>query len=136
MPISKALKAKFLLSWLFFIILAGSFLMYPAIPVYADATTQGLDTTAGQIPSLIKSGDYSSSFLASKIGDILGIVLSFIGVLFLGLMIYAGITWMIASGNEQTITKAKDMLINATIGLVIVLAAYALTSFVGSQLTK
>lgn len=64
------------------------------------------------------------------IGQIIQIVLSFLGVLFLGFMIYAGFTWMTAAGNEQKAEKAKEIIIESAIGLVIVIAAYAITSFI------
>jgi hypothetical protein len=40
--------------------------------------------------------------------------------------------WMFSMGNEQTATKAKNIIIAAVIGLVIVLMAYAITSYLGS----
>jgi len=63
----------------------------------------------------------------------IGFVLSFIGVLFLILTIYGGINWMTAGGNEQKVEKAKTIIINAIIGLLIVLSAYTITSFIGNQ---
>ena len=98
----------------------------------------GLNTTANKIGAFQDqtNENIDSSFLATKTGQIIGLVLSFIGVLFLGLMIYAGIMWMTAGGNEQTITKAKDLLVNAAIGIVIVFAAYAITVFLGNQFVK
>jgi hypothetical protein len=50
-------------------------------------------------------------------------------------MIFAGLSWMTASGNQEKVNKAKDLMINAVIGLVIVMAAYAITAFVGDKLT-
>lgn len=64
------------------------------------------------------------------IGEIVKVVLSFLGVIFLILMIYGGYTWMIARGNEQEVEKAKSLIRNAVIGLIIVLAAYTVTFFV------
>jgi len=49
-------------------------------------------------------------------------------------MIYGGFIWMIARGNEGEVTKAKDLIQAAIIGLVVVLAAYAITQFIGQQL--
>ena len=37
---------------------------------------------------------------------------------------------------ESDIKKAKELMINAIIGLVVVLGAYAITAFVGEQLTQ
>ena len=45
-------------------------------------------------------------------------------------MLYAGFLWMTSSGDETKVTKAKGLMVNAVIGLAIVLAAYAITYFV------
>ena len=42
---------------------------------------------------------------------------------------------MIAQGNEQEVEKAKQVIVAAVIGLIIVLAAYAITRFIGNALT-
>jgi len=70
----------------------------------------------------------------SLIGKAIGILLGFIGVIFLGLMIYGGFTWMMARGNQAEVDKAKKMIESAIIGLIIVLAAYAITYYVGLTL--
>ena len=57
-------------------------------------------------------------------------VLTFVGVIFLVLAIYGGYIWMMARGNEQEVEKAKNTLTAAVIGLVIVIAAYAISYYV------
>jgi len=57
-------------------------------------------------------------------------ILGFLGVIFLVLVIIGGYQWMTAGGNEESITKAKKRIINATIGIVIVLGAYIITDFI------
>ncbi len=100
-----------------------------------ENTNYGLDASAQKIPAFTEQvTSYNSNFLNTQVGSIIGLVLSFIGVIFLVLMIYAGISWMTAAGNQEKVTKAKDLIINAIIGLIIVLAAYAITSFIGNQL--
>jgi cbb3-type cytochrome oxidase subunit 3 len=64
-------------------------------------------------------------------GNIIGFLLGFLGVAFLGYMIYAGYTWMLARGNQQEVDNAKRMIEQAIVGLVIVLAAYVITYAVG-----
>ena len=59
-------------------------------------------------------------------------ILSFVGVIFLVLMIYGGFTWMTAGGNQESIGKAQKTVVAAIIGLVIVISAYAITTFVGT----
>ena len=68
--------------------------------------------------------------MPQKIGKVLNIATVFLGVVFLGLMIYAGYLWMLARGNEQDIEKAKNIIIYAVIGLVVVLAAYAIVKLI------
>lgn len=69
------------------------------------------------------------------IGKIVGAGLAFVGVLFFILMIYGGILWMTAQGNDQQVEKAKGLITAAIIGLIIVLSAYAITAYIGTQLT-
>lgn len=70
----------------------------------------------------------------SMVSDVIKVGLSLLGVLFLILMIYGGYLWMTASGNEQQVEKAKDLIKAAIIGLVIVVSAYAISYFVMSRL--
>lgn len=71
-----------------------------------------------------EDGEFS---LPEAIGKIIGAILAFVGVLFLVLMIFGGYAWMTARGNEEQTTKAKSIIRNALIGIVVVLAAYAIT---------
>jgi 4-hydroxybenzoate polyprenyltransferase len=70
------------------------------------------------------------------VGQVIGIVLSFLGIIFLILIIYAGFKWMLAQGNESEIEKAKQIIIAAVSVLIIVLSAYAITEFIGNQITN
>jgi cbb3-type cytochrome oxidase subunit 3 len=102
-------------------------------------TNYGLDTTAGEIDAFKAQAASQQSgrvFLQSKVGSIISLVLSFIGILFFALIIYAGLMWMLAQGNQQKVDQAKDLIINAIIGLVIIFSAYAITSFIGNQISN
>jgi len=68
------------------------------------------------------------------IGRIIQIALSFLGVIALLLIMYAGFLWMTSSGDEDKITRAKTTLKNAVIGLVIILSSWAIVTFVLSRL--
>ena len=100
-----------------------------------DNPLTGLNESAGQVTAYSDQlANPDDNFLATKAGQIISIALSFVGALFFILMIYAGILWMTAAGNEQQISKAKGLLINAIIGIIVVLSAYALTAFLGNNL--
>jgi type IV secretion system pilin len=64
------------------------------------------------------------------IGNLINVALSLIGIFFLILVILGGYQWMTAGGNEESIAKAKKRITNATIGLTVVLMAYAISYFI------
>jgi amino acid transporter len=68
------------------------------------------------------------------VANIIGIILSLLGIIFVILIVFAGYRWLVASGNEEAVKKSKDTIKQAIIGLIIVLAAYAITYFVFKQL--
>lgn len=104
-------------------------------------------------PSLAKEGNYgltktiakgnlylvfneSNSDLVDRVGGVVGVILSFVGLFFLILMIYSGVMWMTASGNEQQIDKSKKTMIWAVIGIICIFASFAVVQFIGEQSTK
>ncbi len=68
------------------------------------------------------------------IANIIRIILGFLGIIFVALIIYAGWLWMSSQGNEEKIIKAKAVLRNAVIGLIIILASFAIASFILNML--
>lgn len=89
-----------------------------------------------KVKNVATSAGYSPNevTLDQRISNIVSIFLSLLGVLFMILMIYGGYTWMTAAGDEKKIDKAKDIIRAAIIGLIIVVAAYAISVFVISKL--
>jgi hypothetical protein len=64
------------------------------------------------------------------ITNIIRIVLGFLGIIAVILIIYGGFIWMTAAGNEDRVDTAKKILVSAVIGLLIILSAFAITTFV------
>lgn len=87
-----------------------------------------IDTSLGEVGGA--AGIDTTQTLQTTIGLIINVLLGFLGVIFLVLTIYAGFLWMTAGGNADQVEKAKKMLIQAIIGLVILLSAYAISNFV------
>ena len=106
--------------------LATFTLATPAQAAIKDEIMANLANTS--LSDLGGGGD--SNRLANVIGGIIRILLGFLGILFIVLIIWAGFTWMMAGGDEAKVKKAKQLIINATIGVLIILASYAITTFV------
>jgi len=68
--------------------------------------------------------------IRTMVGNVLKGFFALLGVVAVLLILYAGVIWMTAAGNEEKISQAKKILINATIGLLIMMAAYAITAFI------
>lgn len=64
------------------------------------------------------------------VGQVILLVLGLLGILFIAWMLWAGIEWMTAQGNDQKVTRAKNMITEAITGLVIVSLAYAISYFI------
>lgn len=115
--------AKILLS---FIIITTVFSVVALSSVSAQNTIlDNLDDTLAGTELEKGGGD-----LKPLIGNIIQILLGFLGILAVILILYAGFLWMTAGGDSSKVDKAKQYIINATIGIVIILGAYILTSFI------
>jgi hypothetical protein len=66
--------------------------------------------------------------LEEKIISYISIILSFIGLIFLVLIIIAGVKWMTSGGNDNVVNKAKATLKSSIIGLLIVLGAWVISN--------
>lgn len=95
----------------------------------------GLDTAAdyAQVKSLATSQKSNPLEVAA---DYVALALSFLGVAFFILTLYAGFKWMTALGDSQKAEKAKEWLQAAVIGLIIVMAAYGISVFAFKSFAK
>ena len=66
--------------------------------------------------------------------SVINVALGFLGIIAVGLILYAGFKWMTAGGSEDKITEARKLLVAGVIGLIIILAAFAIANFVLTQL--
>jgi len=115
-------------------VILGVMTIVVALPLAAIAQTTAASPTtlniSGKLGTVGAQAGYGSTPLAQTLGRIINIFLSILGVLFLIYTVYAGYLYLISSGNEEKVDKAKSILRGSIIGLIIVLAAYAITRFV------
>lgn len=117
-----------------------SFILAPAL--FADQSVNALNSS---LPIVNIEESQTSAFLGKAgfskevetehiVASIIKTVLTFLGIIFIILMILSGYQWMMAGGNEETVKKAQARIKNAVIGLVIVLFAYSITAFIFKRL--
>lgn len=88
------------------------------------AIETGLDATAGA------AGLDTRSSIEGITGSLISQALGFVGIIFLVLMIAGGLMWMTAGGSEEKVTKAKNLIKGAVIGLIIVFSSFYITEFI------
>jgi len=117
-------KTILLVSFLSLILAASSF----SLVAQAQIINPNASGTGGGTP--YTEGDYT-------LDDILGIaigasrwVLGIVGSLALIMFIYGGFMFLVSAGSTEKIGKAKEIIVAAVIGLLIVFASYLIIKFV------
>jgi hypothetical protein len=106
-------------------------LLYNMVPVMSLA--QGLSD--GTVPTDLQTKIQNFTGLGTTSPEdvtvnIINVSLGFLALIAVIIILYAGFTWMTAAGNDDKISRAKQMLFAAVVGLLIIMAAWAITLFV------
>jgi hypothetical protein len=83
-----------------------------------------LDSVAGS------SGVGLNGNFSNLTGTIIEAVLAATALVFLVMVLYAGLLWLMAQGDTAKIQKAKVLLIWSILGVVVMFLAYGITRFV------
>lgn len=110
------------------------FLFFLAIANFAFAVDLGTPLGSAGI-AMGQAASPEPGDLPQKVGGILKIFIGTLSIVLAGYVVYGGYLWMSAGGDSDQVKKAKQHITNAIIGLVICLFAYAITSFVVSNLS-
>ena len=62
------------------------------------------------------------------VANIISAILAIVGALALMMFVWGGLMWMTSQGNTERVTKGKNTLVWAVIGLLIIFASYAILS--------
>lgn len=100
-------------------------------PAYAYQT---INSAQKKLIGVATPAGVSQDTLQTSTGKIIKGSLTIVGTIFLGLMIYGGFLWMTARGEEGQISKGKDTIVAAIIGLVVIVSAYAITNLIQERL--
>ena len=68
--------------------------------------------------------------LKTTIASIINVVLGFLGIIATLIILLGGFKWMTSQGSSEKVDEAKKLIGAGVVGLVIVLAAYAIARFV------
>ena len=118
------------IAWL----LAGGCLLFLIIAPLAMAQIGSADDSLGV--GYMEGTGLSQQDPRVAAARIIQIGLGLLGTIAVVLVIYAGFLWMTSEGNADKLQKAKQILKSAAIGLLIILSAFAIVTFVIDRLNS
>lgn len=112
----------------------GAFILLAPLSLQAALVdTSTLDTTEGRPPQCVSKydcGNYDVNDMLMLAVTAAKWILGIVGSLTLLMFIYGGFLFLVSSGSNEQITKAKGVLIAAVIGLAIVFSSYLIIKFI------
>ncbi len=108
-------------------------LALPAVTFAQVTPLNSADLGVDKIGSSIKLGSGDVRETAARI---INVALGFLGIIAVVIVLIGGFKYMIAGGNDEKTGEARKLIVSGIIGLAIILSAWAITSFVISQLLK
>ena len=87
----------------------------------------------GQIGNTAYNEPNAPKDIRTITANLVNVFLGLLGTIFVVLMIAAGFIWMTAAGNPEKVQKAVNLMAMGTIGLLIVLASFAISLYVTSR---
>lgn len=62
--------------------------------------------------------------------NIVKYLMTFLGIIAVVVILYGGFIWMTAAGNEDKVAQAKKLIIAGVIGLIIIISAFVIVTFI------
>jgi hypothetical protein len=107
----------------------GVSLMAPMVALADPADTNfGLDQ--------LSDVQLGRNTLPNTIAIFINVILGFLGIVAFIIILLGGFKWMTSGGDEEKIGEAKKLMGAGVVGMAIVLASWAIASFVIAQLAK
>lgn len=94
--------------------------------VYIDTIDYTLEQPFAGEDTITSSSQYFNAIYRFALG--------IVGIIAVVLIMFGGLRWMAAAGNESIITEAKEIVTSAVIGLVIALLSYVILAFINPQI--
>ena len=114
----------------FAVALGATLAIVAPLAASAQVTANDLGVNATMQGSIgLSGGD-----VRTTAGRIINVALGFLGIIAVVIVLLGGFKYMVAGGSEEKTGEAKKLIVSGIIGLAIILSAWAITSFVISQL--
>ena len=125
--------------------LLATLLVVPALLTTANTAQAAVALTADELfgggganktgSEFAANAGLGNTNLVSAITSIIRVAMGFLGIIAVIIILLGGFKWMTAAGDDKKIGDAKKLIYSGIVGLVIILSAFAIASFVITQIT-
>lgn len=112
-----------------FVIIAPAFAL--ALPAVAANELNVWGNNENAIQNATGLGNRNPQEIAAAV---INVIMGFLGIVAVVIILIGGFKWMTAGGNEEKVSEARKLITAGIIGLVIILASFAIAKFVLDQL--
>jgi len=131
----KTTKKQIIIFALLLLLFSAQFILIQSSPKTCDAADSKLWTLQEQsgldeIGKDAYGGEEPKNDIKQIVVNIIKIFLGFLAIIFVALIIFAGFKYMTSMGNEEKIKEALSQIKTGLIGLIIILSAYAITTYI------
>lgn len=114
-----------------FFVKIGAWLATIPLLLLPSATYAQLSKSKEQLGTIKQNiGADVEGDLPKLIGQFIRVFLGVLGIIFVIYVVYAGYIYMTAGGDDTKVQKSKKMIGTAVIGIILIVAAYAISEFV------
>ncbi len=96
---------------------------------YADAAEKLIQIPVETGSSTVLNNPLGNTSILGVLGNVIKVFLGTVGAISLAVFVYAGLMYLLSAGDPAMVTKAKDTMKYGAFGLILIMGAYALTTF-------
>lgn len=105
-----------------------AFLAIPAVS-FAQLTNSDMGMDVIEENTLLSNKDPRNT-----VAKLIDVAMLLLGIIAVGIVLLAGFKWMTAGGNEDKVGEAKKLMGAGVIGLIIILSAWGIATFILEKL--
>lgn len=118
-------KRTFRQALIAFGLMVGALTLVSAFPVASAALINPSDS-----PSAITEATGGEGSIRRLVLKIVNFFLGFLGILAVIMVIYGGVTYVTAAGQDEAIGNAKKIILYSVVGIIVILLSFAIVSTV------
>ncbi len=102
-----------------------TFILFAATPVFAETSSDDpFGTKKVEVTGAIHGE------MASTVVQFINYFLGFLGLLAVTMIIYAGVLFVTAQGDDQQLNKAKKVILWAVVGILIIMLSFVIVNMI------